>query len=451
MAELQHFGYFFSRGFGPQAWGRDDWHWGHDWTKPDLYQQSVRALEQAGMDLVIAEDAISLGNPSTLDLRIRQAYGGPKHDPLLLAPYLFAATSHIGIAPTINAGFTPPYLAARQAATLAHLSGDRFGLNVVTDTGSARHAGLAPLPHDAAYDRAEEWLQLVRRLWHSWGSDGYVAGAAGTGGVHGDGRAPGDGAGWHFADGDALDAFHHEGAYFSADGPLNALPLDTDPVIVSPGGSGRGLGFAGTHSDVQLALAPLSAGAVRDYRARVLTAASDAGRSAADIRVLFVLKPVLVSSPEEADRIVRASADPTDEALRAAAIAWSSDSETDLLSLDLDAPIPAGTFGDHVSAGTIRGLVGDTPDAPLRELLTRKARLGRITTRDGFVGTADELADFVEELGADADNDGFIFSGDLHPAQVYRMLGDLVPVLRRRGLLRREYGDGGIRGNLFDF
>lgn len=435
MAELQHFGYFFSRGFGPQAWGRSDWDWGHDWTKPELYQQSVRALEQAGMDLVIAEDAISLGNPSTLDLRIRQAYGGPKHDPLLLAPYLFAATSHIGIAPTVNAGFTPPYLAARQFATLAHLSGSRLGINVVTDTGSARHAGLSPLPHDQAYDRAEEWIGLLRRLWRSWGSDGYV----------------GDPSDWSFANGEALDAFHHEGEYFTADGPLNALPLDSDPVVVSPGGSGRGLAFAGTHSDVQLALAPLSASAVRDYRARVVSAAAASGRAAAGLRILFVLKPEIVSSPEEADRIVSASTHPSDDDLRTAAIAWSSDSETDLLALDLDSPIPAGTFGDHVSAGTIRGLVGDTPDAPLRTLLERKARKGRVSAREGFVGTADEFADFIEELGADADNDGIIFSGDLHPAQVYRMFGDLVPVLRRRGLLRREYGAGGIRQNLFDF
>ncbi|WP_144765466.1 LLM class flavin-dependent oxidoreductase [Curtobacterium sp. 9128] len=434
MADLQHFGYFFSRGFGPQAWGRSDWDWGHDWTKPDLYQQSVRALEQAGMDLVIAEDAISLGNPATLDLRIRQAYGGPKHDPLLLAPYLFAATSHIGIAPTVNAGFTPPYLAARQFATLAHLSSERLGINVVTDVGSARHAGVAPLPHDQAYDRAEEWITLLRRFWHSWG-DGYV----------------GDRSSWRFADGTALDAFHHEGEHFTADGPLNALPLAADPVVVSPGGSGRGLGFAGTHSDVQLALAPLSAAAMSDYRARVLAAAAESGRSASDLRILFVLKPEVVASVEEADRIVAASAHPSDDDLRTAAVAWSSDSETDLLSLDLDRPIPEGTFGDHVSAGTIRGLVGDTPDAPLRELLTRKARKGRVDARAGFVGTAGEFADFIEELGADADNDGIIFSGDLHPAQVYRMFGDIVPVLRQRGLLRREYGGGGIRGNLFDF
>ncbi|WIB25205.1 LLM class flavin-dependent oxidoreductase [Curtobacterium sp. MCSS17_015] len=434
MAGLQHIGYFFSRGFGPQAWGRADWHWGYDWTRPDLYQQSVRALEDAGFDLVIAEDAVSLGDPSTLDLRIRQAYGGPKHDPLLLAPWLFAATRRIGVAPTVNAGVTPPYLAARQLATLAHLSSGRLGVNVVTDVGSARHAGLDPLPHDAAYDRAEEWIGLLRRLWRSWGP-GYV----------------GSESDWHFADGAALDAFTHEGGYFRTAGPLNALPLDDDPVVVSPGGSGRGLGFAGAHSDVQLALAPLSAAAVSAYRRKVHDAAALVGRSPTDLRVLFVLKPVLVSSAAEADRIVEASRHPSDDDLRAVALAFSSDSETDLLALDLDAPIPDGTFADHVSAGTVRGLVGDTPDAPLRELLTRKARLGRVADRSGFVGTADEFADFIEELATDADNDGVILSGDLHPAQVYRMLGDLVPVLRQRGLLRREYGDGGIRANLFDF
>jgi long-chain alkane monooxygenase len=436
MARMQHFGYFFARGFGPQAWGRDDWHWGYDWTRPDMYQQSVRALEQAGLDLVIAEDAISLGNPSTIDLRIRQAYGGPKHDPLLLAPYLFQATSHIGIAPTVNAGITPPYLAARQFSTLAHLSGERLGINVVTDVGSARHAGVEPLGHDAAYDRAEEWLTTLRDLWHSWGSDALVQNTDT----------------WRFADASRLSDAAHDGEYFRTTGPLNAAPLASDPIVVSPGGSGRGLAFAGTHSDVQLALAPLSAQSVRDYRARVVEAAAATGRRTADIRILFVVKPELVASTAEADRIVEASKHPSDQVLREIALGQSSDLETDLLSLDLDAPLPEGLFAPHVSAGTIRGLVGSAgPDAPLRELLTRKARKGRLSAREGFVGTADEFADFAEELGDDADNDGFIFSGDLHPAAVYRMLGDVVPILRRRGLLRRSFGDGGLRTNLFDF
>ena len=67
------------------------------------------------------------------------------------------------------------------------------------------------------------------------------------------------------------------------------------------------------------------------------------------------------------------------------------------------------------------------------------------------MGTAEEIADFIEEFGEEADNDGFIFSGDLHPVTIHRMLDELVPILRRRGILRRSYGAGGLRTNLRDF
>jgi len=434
VARRQHLGWFFSRGFGPQGWGHPYREWNHDWTRPELYQQSARELEQAGFELIVMEDAVSLGSPDTLDLRVRSAYGGPKHDPLLLAPYLFAATSRIGLAPTVNAGITPPYLAARQAATLAHLSSDRFGINLVTDVGSARHVGLEPLGHDAAYDRADEWMAVVRRLWHSWGEGALVA----------------DPATGRYADGTKIDAFRHRGEHFAVDGPLNAIPFEHgDPLVVSPGGSARGLAFAGTQSDVQLALAPLQAQAVLDYRAKVLAAASEHGRGPDDLRVLFVVKPETVSSRDEASRVVEASRHPADEVLAQVALGWSSDLETDLTGLDLDRPVDRGVFGEHVSHGSIAGFYGGTDDAPLRELLTRKARKGLVADRAGFVGTADEFADFVEELGDDGDNDGLLFSGDLHPVTLHRMLDDLVPVLRRRGVLRDELAPGGTRANLF--
>jgi FMN-dependent oxidoreductase (nitrilotriacetate monooxygenase family) len=439
MTRAQHFGYFFARGFGPQGWARPYYGWNYDWLTPPLYQQSVRELEAAGLDLVIIEDAISLGNADTLNLRVRAAYGGPKHDPLMLAPYLFDVTENIGLAPTINAGATPPYLGARQAATLQHLSSNRFGLNLVTDVGSARHFGLEPLGHDAAYDRAEEWLDVVRRLWHSWDDGALIA----------------DPATGRFADGDRIHAFQHDGEYFRVAGPLNAVPFSAgDPVVVSPGGSPRGLAFAGTQSDVQLALAPLDAQSVRDYRGRILDAASAVGRSAADVRILFVFAPEIVASHEEAERIVEASKHPSDEVLAAIAEGQSSDLETDLTTLPLDEPIDPAIFGEHVSRGTIKGLLGSAESfesATLRELLTRKARKGLIAERSGFVGTADEVADFIEELGDDADNDGFIFSGDLHPVSIHRMFDELVPILRRRGVLRSEFGGGGLRANLFEF
>ncbi|MDR6972574.1 NtaA/DmoA family FMN-dependent monooxygenase [Leifsonia shinshuensis] len=439
MARLQHFGWFFSRGFGPQGWGHPYWEWGYDWTRPDLYQQSARELEQAGLDLVIIEDALSLGFPETIDLRVREAYGGPKHDPLILSPYLLDATRHLGVAPTINAGAYPPYVAARQFASLHHLSDHRLGVNVVTDVGSARHLGLPPLSHDAAYDRAEEWLTVIRRLWHSW-DDGAL--------VH-------DAATRHFADGSKIRGFEHEGEYFRLAGPLNAVPFSQgDPAIVSPGGSPRGIAFAGTHSDVQLALAPLDAQSIRDYRAKVREAAVAAGRDPDSIKVLFVFKPEVVPSDEEARRVVEASKHPTDEELYRALAGQSSDLETDLTVLSLDEPFDVSVFGDHVSQGSIKGLFGKQgirEGVTLRELIAPKVVKGRIADRQGFVGTAEQIADFIEEIGEEADNDGFIFSGDLHPVTLHRYLDELVPVLRRRGILRTEYGNGGIRANLRDF
>ena len=440
MPRQQHFGWFFARGFGPQGWARPYWEWGYDWRTPGIYRQSVRELEQAGLDLLIMEDAISLGTDETLDLRIRQAYGGPKHDPLMLTPLLLDATEHLGIAPTVNAGATPPYLAARQFATLQHLSGGRAGINLVTDVKSARHFGLDELAHDAAYDRAEEWIDVARGLWHSWGEGALVA----------------DEVTGRFADASKLDRFRHRGEYFSAEGPLNAVPFgdEGDPVIVSPGGSGPGLAFAGRNSDVQLALAPLTVEAVRAYRTKIHNAAIAQGRPPTDIKILFVFKPEIVGSADEADRIVAASQTPGDAVIREILEGQSSDLETDLTVLDLDKPVDPAIFGQHVSRGTIKGLLGSHAsfeEATLRQLAVAKARKGRIRDGSGVVGTAEEVADFLEALGDDADNDGVIFSGDLHPVTLHRTLDELVPILRRRSILRREYGAGGLRANLRDF
>lgn len=437
-ARRQHFGWFLARGFGPHGWGHPYLDWDYDWTRPGLYQQSARELEQAGFDFVLIEDAPSLGSPETIDLRVRHAFGGPKHDPLLLAPYLFQATEHLGVIPTVNPAAYLPYTAARQFATLQHLSADRLGLNVVTDTGSARHFGDAPaLGHDAAYDRAEEWLSGIRALWRSWGEGALVRDA--PSGV--------------YADGTRLDATAHRGEYYAFDGPLNAVPFERgDPVIASPGGSGRGLAFAGTNSDIQLALAPLTERSVWEYRARIHAAAVAAGRAPSDVTIMFAIQPVIVSSPEEADRLVAASAQPDEATLRQIAQRQSSDLETDLTALDLDAPLPEALFAEHVSQGSLRRLIGDRDRAttPLRAHLTALARLGRIADRTGFVGTAEEFADLVEELGTWG-NDGVLLWGDLHPVTVHRTLDELVPVLRRRGILRREYTGAGLRTDLAAF
>lgn len=441
MSRPQHFGWFLSRGFGPHGWARPYYEWNYNWQQPDLYQQSARELEQAGFDFVLIEDALSIGiTPATLDLRVRKAYGGPKHDPWTLAPYLFAATKHLRLIPTANPAAYPPYLAARQFASLQHLSSSRLGINVVTDVGSAHHFGTDRLPHDQAYDRAQEWLDALRLLWHSWEEGALIA----------------DPVSQIYADGSKITAPQHRGRYFSFDGPLNAEPLPNgDPVIASPGGSPRGIDFAGANSQIQLALSNLDVDSIRAYRERVRVSALAAGRAPEDLKTFFVIKPILVSSTEEADRIVAASLHPDEGVLREVAEAWSSDLETDLTALDLDRPLDTAIFGDHVSQGTIKGLRGrfdSFEGVPLREILAGKARLGRVTDgKGGTVGTADEFADVIQALGDDTDNDGLIFSGDLHPVTIHRALDELVPILRRRGILRTDFTSGGLAANLTDF
>lgn len=441
MSRPQHFGWFLSRGFGPHGWARPYYEWNYNWQQPDLYQQSARELEQAGFDFVLIEDALSIGiTPATLNLRVRKAYGGPKHDPWTLAPYLFAATKHLGVIPTANPAAYPPYLAARQFASLQHLSSSRLGINVVTDVGSAHHFGTDRLPHDQAYDRAQEWLDALRLLWHSWEEGALIA----------------DPVSQIYADGSKITAPQHRGRYFSFDGPLNAEPLPNgDPVIASPGGSPRGIDFAGANSQIQLALSNLDVDSIRAYRERVRVSALAAGRAPEDVKTFFVIKPILVSSTEEADRIVAASLHPDEGVLREVAEAWSSDLETDLTALDLDRPLDTAIFGDHVSQGTIKGLRGrfdSFEGVPLRDILAGKARLGRVTDgKGGTVGTADEFADVIQALGDDADNDGLIFSGDLHPVTIHRALDELVPILRRRGILRTDFTSGGLAANLTDF
>jgi alkanesulfonate monooxygenase SsuD/methylene tetrahydromethanopterin reductase-like flavin-dependent oxidoreductase (luciferase family) len=62
-----------------------------------------------------------------------------------------------------------PTLLAKQSSTVDHVSGGRFGLNIVSGADPAEFAmfGGTLRPHDQAYEYAEEWTQVLLRLWTS--------------------------------------------------------------------------------------------------------------------------------------------------------------------------------------------------------------------------------------------------------------------------------------------
>jgi FMNH2-dependent dimethyl sulfone monooxygenase len=60
-----------------------------------------------------------------------------------------------------------PLHLARFAATADHISGGRFGLNVVTgyDAAEPLMFGVDRIEHDARYDRAHEFSSIMEDLW----------------------------------------------------------------------------------------------------------------------------------------------------------------------------------------------------------------------------------------------------------------------------------------------
>ena len=63
-------------------------------------------------------------------------------------------------------GMTSPTLAAQMAATFQNLSGGRLLLNVVTGGESHEQRAYGDfLDKDARYERCDEFLEIVRRLW----------------------------------------------------------------------------------------------------------------------------------------------------------------------------------------------------------------------------------------------------------------------------------------------
>jgi len=80
-----------------------------------------------------------------------------------------AITKRVKIWATLHAILHNPVAAAKQIATLDHISGGRAGLNIVAGAyrGEFEQMGAwdESIGHDARYDLAEEWTTILKRLW----------------------------------------------------------------------------------------------------------------------------------------------------------------------------------------------------------------------------------------------------------------------------------------------
>ena len=137
----------------------------------------AKTLERGRFDGLFLADVLGVydvfGNSP--DAALRNATQTPANEPLMLIPAMAAVTRHLGFGVTSNLSFEPPYPFARRMSTLDHLTEGRIGWNVVTGylDSAARGAGKdKQTAHDDRYDIADEYMELVYKLWEgSWEDD----------------------------------------------------------------------------------------------------------------------------------------------------------------------------------------------------------------------------------------------------------------------------------------
>src|SRR5579862_2800954 len=139
------------------------------------YARLARIAEGGALDALFCADNISIATYRVEHLP--QAL----FDPLELLSALAAVTERIGLIATGSTTYTAPWELARRFATLDFLSAGRAGWNIVTTSSvlTAANFGLDEHPaHDVRYARADEFVDVVLRVWDGWEDDAVVGSKA---------------------------------------------------------------------------------------------------------------------------------------------------------------------------------------------------------------------------------------------------------------------------------
>ncbi len=97
----------------------------------------------------------------------RTNFQGTSFESLTWAAGLAGVTTSSGIFSTVHVPTIHPIVAAKQMTTVDHISGGRFGLNIVCGWNPSEFAmfGSPMMEHGDRYAYAAEWIEVVRKLW----------------------------------------------------------------------------------------------------------------------------------------------------------------------------------------------------------------------------------------------------------------------------------------------
>jgi FMN-dependent oxidoreductase (nitrilotriacetate monooxygenase family) len=417
----------------PGLWthARDE---GHRYTDPRHWTALARLLEAGRFDAIFLADVLGVYDvyEGRADAALRHGVQVPLNDPLALVPLMAQATTHLGFGVTCALTYEHPYTFARRISTLDHLSGGRIGWNIVTGylDSAARNLGLdRQLGHDERYDLADEYLDVVYKLWEKSWEDGAVVN---------------DKARGIYADPARIHPINHQGKYYQVPGFHLCEPSpQRTPLLYQAGASPRGTAFAARHAECTFVSGP-SKKVVKSYVDGIRAAGAAAGRRADDLLVYAQALIITAATAGEAQAKYADYAAHIDiEAALALLSGWTG---VDFSRFALDATI------DYIESDAGRSALASFSAAdPTRTWTVREAAqfIGLGGRGPVLVGDPVQVADQLEEWMDDTGIDGFNLAFAVSPDSMADVVEWIVPELQRRGRYRREYGDGTLRHQLF--
>jgi FMN-dependent oxidoreductase (nitrilotriacetate monooxygenase family) len=391
------------------------------------YSDIARIAERGLMDSIFLADNIAIAE-------YRAAYlPQTQFDPIAVLSALAAGTTHIGLIGTGSTTYNKPWELARRFATLDHLSGGRAGWNIVTTVTplAAANFGEPTHPdHADRYARAHEFVDVVTRVWDSW-EDGAVIGDRERG---------------VWADRSKLHAPRFHGQYYDVEGvqPFPRSPQG-QPVLVLAGQSGAGVELAARHADMVFSGPPSQEAAVA-FRADLHAQAAALGRDPERVLVLPALMITLGGTEAEAAGRARQL-----EELASSEFRWQNALYTaglDPDAFDPSAPLPShlwATPSPSTRADQLYAAARARPEASLREIAQQVAGGAG---QSHFIGTPEQLADYIigwQDAGA---VDGFTLMGSTLSYELTAFVDQVIPLLQRRGRYRTAYTGNTLREHL---
>lgn len=393
------------------------------------YTQLAVTAERGRFDSIFLADTLAVGD---------DVVHAPRTwlEPLTVLAALSGTTSRIGLIATCSTTYTEPFNLARQFASLDHMSNGRVGWNIVTTwlaNASGNYGLQQPLSHEERYERAEEYVAVVKALWDSWSDDAIL-----------DDRAQGQ-----YAREGSIRPVNHAGAHYRVTGPLN-VPRSPQgrPVFVQAGSSETGRQFAARHAEAVFT-AQMEKATSRDFYADLKRLAAEEGRDPNKVLVLPGLSPAIGGTEAEAQRIARELNDLSDPEVGRKRLSGRFGGH-DFSHLPLDKPLSPEDFPDPDSVQAARSRTAVIVGLVRREKPTLRQLVSYLAGARGHyvtAGTPEQIANLIEDWFRDSAADGFNLMPPVLPAMLDVFVSEVVPLLQRRGLLRTEYADGTLRGH----